>query len=197
MPGDGYTLSHREMQCLRLFNTVLGGSASSRLRSRIRDREGLSYRVRSVLEPLADVGGLLTLFTCVPDGLPRILAAVRGVLDEMLTDDVTEQELARARAMTKGIYAREREDSVSHARLPALGLFRRGRLTSQQGAVRGQLSPTAIPALIAHRCLGYPAGYAKPTLPQPTPLRTGGRRQCRASTRRHAATPKAGEGCSA
>jgi predicted Zn-dependent peptidase len=121
------------MQCLRLFNTVLGGSASSRLSSRIRDREGLSYRVRSVLEPLAEVGGLLTLFTCVPDGLPRILAAVRGVLDEMLTDDVTEQELARARAMTKGIYAREREDSVSHARLPALGLFRRGRLTSQQG----------------------------------------------------------------
>ncbi|MFE2426482.1 insulinase family protein [Streptomyces sp. NPDC059373] len=48
VPGDGYTLSHREMQCLRLFNTVLGGSASSRLSSRIRDREGLSYRVRSV-----------------------------------------------------------------------------------------------------------------------------------------------------
>ncbi|MFH8588716.1 M16 family metallopeptidase [Streptomyces celluloflavus] len=133
VPGVGYTATHREMQCLRLFNTVVGGSASSRLSQKIRDEQGLSYRVRSILEPLADVGGLLTLFTCELDGLRQILSTVRDVLDEALTDGISDRELARARAMTKGIYAREREDSAVHARLLALELFRRGRFTSQHG----------------------------------------------------------------
>ncbi|MFJ4922211.1 extracellular solute-binding protein [Streptomyces sp. NPDC088725] len=59
-------------------------------------------------------------------------ASMGGVLDEILTDGITEREVARARAMTKGIHAREREDSASHARLLALELFRRDRFTGQR-----------------------------------------------------------------
>jgi hypothetical protein len=91
---------------------------------------------------------------------------VRGALDEMLTDDVTEQELARARAMTKGIYAREREDSVSHARLPALGLFRRGRLTSQQGESALLDTVTADEVVEVARCVAVGPRVPSADLPR-------------------------------
>lgn len=132
VPAGGYLLSHREMQCMRLFNTVLGGSAASRLSRTLRDELGLSYRVRSVLEPLADVGALLVLFTCDRTGTAQVLDAVRQSITDALEAGVTEREVSRARAMIKGIHAREREDSFVHAKLLALELFRRGRFTEQR-----------------------------------------------------------------
>ncbi|MEU1476217.1 pitrilysin family protein [Streptomyces sp. NPDC005760] len=172
VPACGYLLSHREMQCMRLFNTVLGGSASSRLSRVLRDELGLTYRARSVLEPLADVGALLVLFNCDSEGVSAVLDTVRRVLSRLLDEGVSEREIARARALVKGVYAREREDSHAHARLLALELFRRGRFTSQDAESELLESLTAAEVVeVARQVLAPEQGRCAVVGPRPPATR--------------------------
>ncbi|MFD9574542.1 M16 family metallopeptidase [Streptomyces sp. NPDC059982] len=172
VPASGYLLSHRDMQCMRLFNTVLGGSASSCISRALRDELGLTYRTRSVLEPLADVGSLLVLFTGEPDGVAAIVATIRRTIAELLQDGPTGQEVGRARALVKGVYPREREDSTQHARILALELFRRNRFTSQDAEAELLDSLTSQDIIqVAHQVLSPEAGrcVAVGPLPQAGP----------------------------
>lgn len=168
VPASGYLLSHRDMQCMRLFNTVLGGSASSRISRALRDELGLTYRARSVLEPLADVGSLLVLFTGEPDGVAAIVATIRRTIGELLEDGPTAQEVGRARALVKGVYPREREDSTQHARILALELFRRNRFTSQDAEAALLDSVTSEDIVqVARRVLSPEAGRCVAVGPLP------------------------------
>lgn len=141
---------------MRLFSTVLGGSASSRLNRALRDRLGLTYHTRSLLDPLTDVGALLVLFASGHAAVPQVLRTVRETIDGMLEAGVTQAELSRARAMTRGIYAREREDSAVHARLLGLELFRRKRLTSSAGEAELLASISAEEVLTVARTVLRP-----------------------------------------
>ncbi|MFF3432017.1 M16 family metallopeptidase [Streptomyces sp. NPDC002602] len=168
VPAGGHLLSHRDMQCMRLFNTVLGGSAGIRLSRALGDELWLTYRARSVLEPLADVGSLLVLFTGEPDGMAAIVATVRLTMDEPLEDGPTAQEVSRARALVKGVYPREREDSTQHARILALELFRRNRFTIQDAEAELLDSVTSQDIVqVARRVLSPEAGRCVAVGPLP------------------------------
>lgn len=129
LPGPSYRVPEREMIAARMLNSIVAGSMSSRLFVALRERRRLCYTVRSLLEPLSDVGALSVYFSLASDDLGRAASVILSELYRLACDGVTAHELVKARAMTKGVHAVEREDILSRARFAALETHRRGRPT--------------------------------------------------------------------
>ena len=82
------------------FNYILGsGTLSSRLGTRIRQREGLTYGVSSSFSASSfDKRASLTITAiCNPQNVGRVEKAVQEELDRLLRDGVTQDELDKAR----------------------------------------------------------------------------------------------------
>jgi len=87
---------------LDLLNTVLGEGMSSRLFLNIRERLGLAYDVHSFTQKHRDTGHLGIYLGVDPK---KAIEAIRAVIAEMHTlcdEDLTEEELHRAKEFTKG-----------------------------------------------------------------------------------------------
>ncbi|HET8938413.1 MAG TPA: pitrilysin family protein [Polyangiales bacterium] len=84
---------------LVLWNYVVGGSASSRLLNRLRQKEGLSYGAFSRLQapPLDKGGSFLAGAICAPENADKAMHALLDELTLILKDGVTEAELADAK----------------------------------------------------------------------------------------------------
>jgi zinc protease len=84
---------------LVMANRILGGSGTSRLWTRVREKEGLSYGVRSnfaagALDPFADV-----IITAIvnPTNMPKLKATIAEEFTKLTTDGVSLDELDRAK----------------------------------------------------------------------------------------------------
>lgn len=91
--------SHPDYPALALANFILGGSTlSSRLGDRLRQKDGLSYGVQSVLQPNAiDERTQLMIFAISnPQNAVRVRNAVQEELQRLLKDGITEDELKSA-----------------------------------------------------------------------------------------------------
>ena len=91
---------HPDYPALTLANYMLGGGfLNSRLATRIRQKEGISYGVQSGLSasPLDVDGSFLTFAIYNPQNSARLLAAYREELGKMLGEGFTEAELKDAR----------------------------------------------------------------------------------------------------
>jgi zinc protease len=85
---------------LALGNFILGGGAlNSRLVTRLRQKEGISYFVTSQLQAqsLDRVGGFLAVAIYAPQNVDRLLAAVREELDKVRADGFTKDEVDAAK----------------------------------------------------------------------------------------------------
>ena len=84
---------------LRVANYILGGSPSSRLWERIRQREGLSYGVYSSLEPNSfEPNTPLTVEAIfAPENLSRLRAALTEELARAVRDGFTDEEVGDAK----------------------------------------------------------------------------------------------------
>jgi len=89
-----------EYSALVLGNFILGGGGlSSRLADRVRQQEGLSYGVRSSLSARAkDTRVDFTIYAITnPENREKLLRVIREELDRLLSEGVTEEELAKAK----------------------------------------------------------------------------------------------------
>jgi zinc protease len=79
-----------------LANYIIGGSSASRLYSRIRDKEGLSYAVQSSLSvPTKDDGAMFRgLAICAPQNAPKVEASFKDELSQILKDGFKADEVA-------------------------------------------------------------------------------------------------------
>jgi zinc protease len=85
---------------LEMANFVLGGgSLASRLSSRIRDKEGLSYGVQSAYNADAKdkYARFLLLAMCNPKNIDKVDKAMREEVDKMRQDGISQNELAEAK----------------------------------------------------------------------------------------------------
>ncbi len=90
-----------EYPALVLGNYMLGGGfLNSRLATRIRQKEGISYGVGSGLfaSPLDSVGGFQTFAIYAPENATRLEQAFREEIDRMLKDGFTADEVKQAKA---------------------------------------------------------------------------------------------------
>ncbi len=101
-------------------NYILGaGTLSSRLGDRVRQKDGLSYGVRSyVAADSLDARASLTINAiCNPANMEKVNNAIAEEIDKLLADGVTDEELARAK---QGYLQQQQVARTSDATLAAI-----------------------------------------------------------------------------
>jgi predicted Zn-dependent peptidase len=116
--GPGPRRSDDDRWAVFVVDTVLGGSWSSRLFQEVRERRGLAYSVYSYTSLYADAG-LTAIY--VGSREEAVTDALKVILDVMggLADDISEEDVARARNHLKGQLVLSQESPTS--RMQALG----------------------------------------------------------------------------
>jgi len=114
-----------EYPALALWNFVVGGSASSRLLNRLRQKEGLSYGAFSRLQapPLDKGGSFLAGAICAPENADKALNAMIEELELILKDGVSEAELTDAKKSYAATWDTQLADDDFVASELARGLF--------------------------------------------------------------------------
>ena len=87
---------------LRVLDTVLGGSTSSRLFQEIREKRGLAYAVYSYQSHYVDSGQTAIYVGTRPENVQEAFEVIGQELDRIRTEPVTQAELERAKENVKG-----------------------------------------------------------------------------------------------
>ena len=85
---------------LSFANYIFGGGSSSRLFSRIRTKEGLSYGVMSSLQasPKFDAGSFMALAIAAPQNVPKVESTFKEELTRALKEGFLDQEIEEAKS---------------------------------------------------------------------------------------------------
>jgi predicted Zn-dependent peptidase len=87
---------------LRVLDTVLGGSSSSRLFQEVREKRGLAYSVYSYASHFIDSGQVGIYVGTRPDNVGEAMQVIGHELAAVAEQGVTESEFERARENVKG-----------------------------------------------------------------------------------------------
>jgi predicted Zn-dependent peptidase len=87
---------------LRVLDTILGGSTSSRLFQEVREKRGLAYSVYSYASHYADSGQVALYVGTRPENVAEAVGVIGSELRRLNDDGVSEPELERARDNVKG-----------------------------------------------------------------------------------------------
>ena len=87
---------------LRVLDTILGGSTSSRLFQEVREKRGLAYAVYSYASQYLDSGQVGLYVGTRPDNVAEAMDVIGSELHRLCDEGVTDAELDRARENVKG-----------------------------------------------------------------------------------------------
>jgi predicted Zn-dependent peptidase len=104
---------------LRVLDTILGGSSSSRLFQEVREKRGLAYSVYSYASHYADSGQVAVYVGTRPDNVGAAMDVIGDELRRLYEDGVGDEELERARENVKGRTVLSMESTL--ARMNRLG----------------------------------------------------------------------------
>ena len=104
---------------LRVLDTILGGSTSSRLFQEVREKRGLAYAVYSFAQQYTDSGQVGLYVGTRPDNVQEAMDVIGTELRRLVADGVTPAELERARENVKGRTTLAMESTL--ARMNRLG----------------------------------------------------------------------------
>jgi zinc protease len=96
------TRGHPDFYPRLVASQVLGGGASSRLYTRIREERGLAYNVYAQYAPARLAGYLVVELQCDNGRIREALAVVRDELVRLRRERLPDEELARARSYLVG-----------------------------------------------------------------------------------------------
>ncbi len=100
--GPGLPRGDERRFALRILDTILGGSTSSRLFQEVREKRGLAYSVFSYASHYADTGQVAVYVGTRPDNVGEAMDVIGVELARIKDEGVSEQELERARENVKG-----------------------------------------------------------------------------------------------
>ena len=100
--GPGLPRGDERRFALRILDTILGGSTSSRLFQEVREDRGLAYSVFSYSSHFADSGQVAVYVGTRPDNVGEAMNVIGAELSKLGDEGVTEEELERARDNVKG-----------------------------------------------------------------------------------------------
>ena len=100
--GPGLERGHESRFALRILDTILGGSTSSRLFQEVREKRGLAYAVYSYASQFADSGQVALYVGTRPDNVAEAMNVIGSELRRLYEDGVSSEELERARENVKG-----------------------------------------------------------------------------------------------
>jgi predicted Zn-dependent peptidase len=87
---------------LRVLDTILGGSTSSRLFQEVREKRGLAYSVYSYSSQYLDSGQIGMYVGTRPDNVPEAMEVIGDELRKLREEGVGADELERAKENVKG-----------------------------------------------------------------------------------------------
>ena len=100
--GPGIARDDERRYALRVLDTILGGTSSSRLFQEVREKRGLAYSVYSFQSLFAHAGQVGLYLGTRPDNVGAALGVVGEELARALEDPATADELDRAKENLKG-----------------------------------------------------------------------------------------------
>jgi predicted Zn-dependent peptidase len=100
VPSD--PIGHERRYASYILNTLLGGGMSSRLFQRIREDQGLVYAIFSELSPYRDTGCMSVYAGCSRENITKVVQSVVAEFGNMKSEQITPEELDRAKAQLKG-----------------------------------------------------------------------------------------------
>jgi predicted Zn-dependent peptidase len=117
--GPGIARGDDRRFALRILDTVLGGSTSSRLFQEVREKRGLAYAVYSYASQFVDSGQIGIYVGTRPDNVGEAMEIIGRELTRVAADGITAEELERARENVKGRTTLSMESTL--ARMNRLG----------------------------------------------------------------------------
>jgi predicted Zn-dependent peptidase len=97
-----YHENHKDRFALALLSVILGGNMSSRLFIEVRERRGLAYYVKTVIEAYEDVGYLATNAGIEHKNLEKTIRVILEEYKKISKDLVNTKELQKAKDFIKG-----------------------------------------------------------------------------------------------
>jgi predicted Zn-dependent peptidase len=94
-----------------VVNSALGGGMSSRLFQEVREKRGLVYSIYSYHSMFAETGLFAVYAGTAPSRAQEVLGIIRHEMEDIATNGVTEDELARAKGHLKGSLVLSLEDT--------------------------------------------------------------------------------------
>lgn len=102
---DGFSLDDTKAQMLSIMSNILGGGMSSRLFQVIREQHGLAYSVFSAPSVYKNNGFFEIYCGTSPSNLDKLCILLKQVIDDFVTNGITEKELERSKAQaSSGLY---------------------------------------------------------------------------------------------
>jgi predicted Zn-dependent peptidase len=117
--GPGIARGDDRRFALRILDTVLGGSTSSRLFQEVREKRGLAYSVYSYASQFVDSGQIGIYVGTRPDNVGEAMEIIGRELTRVTAEGITAEELERARENVKGRTTLSMESTL--ARMNRLG----------------------------------------------------------------------------
>jgi predicted Zn-dependent peptidase len=111
--GRGIRRADERRFTLRVLDTLLGGSTSSRLFQEVREKRGLAYAVFSYASHYADSGQVGLYVGTRPDRVREAMDVIGTELRRLQEEGVSEEELERARENVKGRTVLSMESTLS------------------------------------------------------------------------------------
>ncbi|MCH5152949.1 MAG: insulinase family protein [Clostridiales bacterium] len=93
----GFSLKDNERCANNMLASIMGGGLSSRLNQVIREQNGLAYSVYAYPSYYSNAGTFEIYVGLSPENNEKVCNLIKTELDKLLTDGITERELARAR----------------------------------------------------------------------------------------------------
>jgi len=117
--GPGLPRGDDRRFALRVLDTIVDGSTSSRLFQEVREKRGLAYAVYSYASHFADSGQVALYVGTRPDNVRAAMEVIGSELRRLMEDGITPEELERARENVKGRTVLSMESTL--ARMNRLG----------------------------------------------------------------------------
>lgn len=124
---EGPTYADPDYYTAQVFSGVLGGGMSSRLFQEVREKRGLCYSVFAFSWSFADTGVFGVYAGTAPDHVAELMPVLSGELGR-IGEDVSEDEVVRARAQIKAGLLMGLESSSSRAEQIARQYMIHGRV---------------------------------------------------------------------
>lgn len=99
---DGFDHFDKKRYAAKLLGTILGGGMSSRLFIQVRERRGLAYNVGCDNEEYQDAGYFAVYAGLKLEKVYEGLEVVKAELEKIASQEVSEEELKKAKEMIKG-----------------------------------------------------------------------------------------------
>lgn len=99
---------------LQILTSILGGGMSSRLFQQVRERRGLCYSIYAAGSCYEDTGSFLIYTALGKETERQAIDAIKAVVDEFAAQGVTQEELDRARELSKANVLMGLEANTAH-----------------------------------------------------------------------------------